>query len=207
MDMSKFFLLASFSLAVANANAVPINYSESGNQFEEAFGSYDGPNAIFALDLGVNSISGTQRAGDHTGDAFGFTVQEGQQLTGAFFSVLSMSGGSFLSASASLGDDISRWSGNLGSSRSVEPGQSGSFSVYSWNYLDLPLDSGTYLALCCSSGSNGAPQFTYRFDFTVELAPPPPEPEPVVAVPEPASIALVLSGLMGMGLRRRKRSQ
>lgn len=207
MSISKIFSLAAFALAVANAHAVPINYTESGNQFEESFRTYDGPNAIFTLDLGLNSITGTQRTGDTTGDAFGFSIQEGQQLTSAIFSVLSMSGGSYLSAGAALGDDISRWSGNLGSSRSVEPGQSGSFSVYSWNYLNLPLDAGTYLALCCSSGSRGSPQFTYRFDFTVASAPPPPAPDPVVAVPEPASIALVFAGLMGMGLRRRARSR
>lgn len=208
MNKLLFLLLGSLSFS-KQVLATPIQYIESGNEFEEAFLGFDGANRLFTLDIGMNSISGTQQLGDSLADVFGFIVQEGQIVTSATFNILSFAGYEGNTAVASIGADPNVWGNYLGTSESLKAGESSSFSVHSYSYLNLPLEAGDYAAFCCGGGylstANGydLPVFTYRFDFDVAAAPV--VTQPAATVSAPSVLALFGLGLAAAGLSRRRK--
>jgi len=178
--------------AVAPAAAAPITYSES---VSGDLGASLPASSIFALDAGVNTVSGTlafTNTGGLEQDSFALSVPIGMQLTAISFAfATTLAGVTTAAEKFFLLDNDNIVSFPFLAFQTIDVLGASPFDAFT---SALPLGPGIYGMLDNGGHIDGAGFTTdYTWSLTVE---------PVTAVPEPVSLVLLGAGLCGALVRR-----
>jgi len=181
LSLPALFLAAVLASTASTAHAAPINYSESvsGDLPETT------PPAVFTLDVGVNTVSGTcgVTPSGNDFDSFAFIVPATMQITSGNV-VLTDASGEFISSSWALrsGSVVSTEGTLVGNLTCPSPG--------TVNYPGTPLGPDSYNMWNGTFTSLGGPG-TGKYTFTM------------IVIPEPATLSLLTLATAALRSRRR----